>query len=96
MGVSTPLALVLTSIGMHHCYSALYGLWKMEEATTKASKEEVKLDKVHAHLLTDYPPCSLNRQNLVKRQQAKDYQLVDGQVHYVGHMKRCEGEKIGG
>ena len=87
---------MLSGIGMHHCYSALYGLWKMEEVTTKASKEELKFDKIHTYLLTDYLPCSLKSQNLVIRQRAKDYQLVDGRVHYVGHMKGCEGETIGG
>ena len=63
----------------------------MEEATTKASEDEIKFDEVHAYLSKgEYPPCVSKSQKLVMR--AKDYQLVDGQVHYIGHMKGCEGD----
>ena len=59
----------------------------MEEATTKPSEVEIKFDEVHAYLSKgEYPPCASIRWR------AKDYQLVDGQVHYVGHMKGCEGD----
>ena len=65
----------------------------MEEATTKPSEVEIKFDEVHAYLSKgEYPPCASKNQKLVIRRRAKDYQLVDGQVHYVGHMKGCEGD----
>ena len=65
----------------------------MEEATTKPSEVEIKFNKVHAYLSKgEYPPCASKSQKLVIRRRAKGYQLVDGQVHYVGHMKGCEGD----
>ena len=67
----------------------------MEEATTKPSEVEIKFDEVHAYLSKgqeEYPPCASKSQKLVIRRRAKDYQLVEGQVHYVGHMKGCEGD----
>ena len=69
----------------------------MKEATTKTSEVEIKFDEVYAYLSKgEYPPCASKSQKLVIRWKAKDYQLVDGQVHYVGHMKGCEGNPTKG
>ena len=52
MGVSALLVLVLSGIRrMYHPYSAFYGPRKMEEATTKASEDEIKFDEVHAYFI---------------------------------------------
>ena len=84
MDVSALLVLVLSGIRRH-----------VEEAATKASEDEIKFDEVHAYLSKgEYSPCVTKSQKLVIRRRAKDYQLVDGQVHYVGDTKWiCEQQR---
>ena len=41
---------------MYYRHSAFYGQWETEEATTKASEDEIKFDEVHACLSKgEYP-----------------------------------------
>lgn len=55
--------------------------------------EKEKFDEVHAYLLKgEYPVSSTKGEKLVIRRRARDYRIVEGQLHYIGHMKRCDGD----
>ena len=56
----------------------------------KTTEEKTKFDEVHIYLLKgEYPTNSSKGEKLVIRRRAKDYRIIDGQLHYIGHMKRC-------
>ena len=61
-----------------------------EEAFRIENKEDEKRKflEVQEYLLKEvYPAVSSKREKLVVCRRAKDYQIVDGQLHYVGHLK---------
>ena len=56
--------------------------------------EQRKFVEVQEYLVKgEYPAGSTKSEKLVVRRRAKDYQIVDGQLHYVGHLKGSKLEE---
>ena len=72
----------------------------MKKSTEEASRIETKenerrkfVEVQEYHVKGEYPVGSSKSEKLVVRSTAKDYQIVDGQLHYVVHLKGSKLEE---
>ena len=57
---------------------------------TKLEDESRKFEEIREYISREeYPDGSSKSDKLVIRRRAKDYQIIDGLLHYVGHLKKC-------
>ena len=62
-----------------------------QTATETATQEKTKFEEVYSYLLNgEYPLNCTKSGKLVIRRRAKDYKIIDAQIHYTAHMKGCD------
>ena len=62
-----------------------------QTATETATQENTKFEEVYCYLLNgEYPLNCTKSGKLVIRRRAKDYKIIDAQLHYTAHMKGCD------
>ena len=60
-----------------------------QTATETATQEKTKFEEVYSYLLNgEYPLNCTKSGKLVIRRRAKDYKIIDAQLHYTAHMRK--------